>query len=393
MKKRKWQGKIIAELLKNYEKREPRCRHFMRCGGCSMQDFGYDDQLKGKAGKLRELFGDLTTNINVTCRGDREYGYRTRMDYVVSTGGLGLRRKRRFDEVVDLEECFLIDNEIFLFLKEIYNTGLKLGLVPYDLKSHEGFWRYISVRVNDRREFMVILNTKSDVDLFPVLDRLVEGIVNEKIKPVSIYHIINDGLADTNFGSIRKFWGDEYLGFDIGNMDIRIGPNTFFQNNIELLNGLIAKLLEYINDDDWVLDLYCGVGTLSLPIAKKCKEVLGIELVEESIELARLNADNNNIDNVVFEVGDVGKVIAKLGGESLKHNVLLLDPPRKGLEKTAVELLKFDFEKIIYMSCNPITLKKDLEVLLEKYEIVEISWWDLYPQTPHVEGLVFLQKN
>ncbi|MFA4930266.1 MAG: methyltransferase domain-containing protein [Patescibacteria group bacterium] len=421
MKKRHFQNKLIAELLSNCQKVPARCPHFLDCGGCSYQDFTYGDQIKVKEKKLKELFGDLTADTNVSFQGGQEYGYRTRMDYIVSSQGLGLRRKRRFDQVVDLHECHLIDPAIFGFLRSIYEEGIKIGLIPYDLQSKTGFWRYLSVRVNEKNDFMVIVNTTSDEKLYPLVDELIEKITNNIVGAgfsrlqlcekgrenpartkvgnlVSIYHLINDGLNDDNFGEVRRWWGEEFLKFKILNpgsvsrtsFKFKIGPNTFFQNSIELLNGLITKLVGYIDADDQVLDLYCGVGTLSLPVAKKAKQVLGVELMAESIELAKLNAIDNGITNVDFVVGEVEKIITNDELRIRNYDALVLDPPRKGLEKAASEIMEMDLQKIVYMSCNPLTLKKDLEVLTKKYRLVEASWWDLYPQTPHVEGLCLL---
>lgn len=429
MKKRKFQNRIISELLNNCTKIESVCGHFLACGGCSYQDFSHKDQVSVKKDKIMELFGDLFSGINVTFQADRAYEYRTRMDYIVSSQGFGLRRKRRFDQVVDLRECHLISNGIFQFLRGVYEEGINLGLIPYDLQTHEGFWRYLSVRVNEKNDFMVVFNTTSDEDLVLKVDELVEKIsnytppgtselritnyfvetlgrasnaqdnpdwsqVNMNAKHIgikSIHHLINDSITDDNFGKTRKYWGEEYLNFDINGLKISIGPNTFFQNNIELLNNLIEKLLGYINPDDRVLDLYCGVGTLSLPVAKKAGEVLGVELLEESIEMAKVNAKRNNIDNVGFEVVDVLDFLNN-GIQLDNFSTLLLDPPRKGLEKSVEKILENDFDKIVYMSCNPLSLKKDLEILTKKYKIIEASWWDLYPQTPHVEGLVYLER-
>jgi len=390
---------MIAELLNNYEKIDPRCRHFLDCGGCSLQDFPYADQLAVKKEKVMELLkGAGLVCPGIEIYGKDEFGYRTRMDYVISPDGFGLRRKRRFDEVVDLQECHLIDNKVWLFLRSIYNEGLELGLVPYDLKIHEGEWRYLSVRVNEKNELMLISVTKRGVEKeISNLKSQISKLQPKTQKPLikSIYHIVNDGLADVNFGEIEKYWGDEYLTMGVAGLNFQIGPNTFFQNNLALLDDLVESLLGYIDKHDWVLDLYCGVGTLSLPVAQKCRNVLGVELLEESIELAEKNACLNNIENAEFVAQDVDEFLVnqKSKVKSQNFNTLLLDPPRKGLEKSAEILLEYDFEKVIYMSCNPLSLARDLVVLSEKYEIEEFSLWDLYPQTPHVECLVNMKRR
>ncbi len=422
MKKRRWQGQMTAELLKNYSKREPMCRHFLTCGGCSFQDFEYKDQLEVKAKKVGELFdgcGICHTEIlhwrdsapSIFGGEFKEWGYRTRMDLVVGKAGIGLRKKRRFDEIEFLQECWLIDNNVLQFLKEVYQKGIEVGLIPYDLVTHEGEWRYLSVRINEKNELMLIFVTKRGVEnkISKLKTQISKSqLTTQNFSVKSIYHVVNDGLGDSNFGEIKKYWGEEYLQYSICNIQYAIGPNTFFQNNIPLVNKLVDKIVDNVDEDDRVLDLYCGVGTLSLPVAKKCREVLGVELMEESIGLARKNAVNNNIDNVEFEAKSVEDIFdgnSKFKAQNSKpqlktqkpnlneYNVLMLDPPRKGLEKVAGKLLEYDFDKIVYMSCNPLSLVKDLQVLVRKWQIEEVSLWDLYPQTPHVEVLVLLRNK
>jgi len=417
---------MIAELLNCYEKIEVKCGHFRRCGGCSFQDFAYCDQLKVKGEKLRELFfGSKIKSVDwdkmeMKIFGDDDYGYRTRMDYIVGKEGIGLRRKRRFDEIEFLDECWLIDNDIFQLCQKIYEEGVGQGLIPYDLLEHSGYWRYLSLRVNERGEVMLIFVTSDDQGQHEIFDGLWEefsifplaGIswcrnfqfpnisgeesINNKV--ISIFHLINDGLADTNFGEVRKYWGEEKLFFEIAGLKIGIGPNTFFQNNIKLFNKLLERMLSWVNANDRVVDLYCGVGTLSLPLAQKVEKVWGVELNEGSVKMAEDNAKLNKIDKAEFVVRDLDKIsdfqflISKYKVEN-NYNVLVVDPPRKGLEKAVDWIKEENWEKIIYLSCNPLTLLKDLEVLAEKYVIKDISFWDLYPQTPHVETLVLLERN
>lgn len=389
----------MAELLKNYQRREPRCRHFLECGGCSMQDFDYEDQLVVKAKKVGELINSKIKieNSNIKIHSNKEWEYRTRMDFVVKKDGMGLRRKRSFDKVVNLEECYLVDNRVLQLCRKVYQVGLKIGLEPYDLKTHLGEWRYISVRVNENGELMLILITKKWVD--DKIEKLVNEIFvlnndsEDEIKVKSVYQIINDSLTDVNFGETRKFWGEEFLEYTICNIQYAIKPNTFFQNNINVVEKLVDKLVGYVDKDERVVDLFCGVGTLSLPLAKKVQKLQGMELVADSIELAKDNAKLNNIDNAEFVVGNVWLELEQMKERWKNYQTLVLDPPRVGLEKAREKIMEFDFKKIIYMSCNPLSLVKDLEVLQDKWKIQEVTLWDLYPQTPHVECLAYLTKE
>lgn len=396
MKKRQFQNTIVAELLNNYSKRVPTCRHFMQCGGCSIQDFDYKDQLEVKRVKVGSLFEDYVSLYQIEIFSDKEFGYRTRMDYVVTKENFGLRKKRKFDVVENLLECRLIDEKIFPWLRRIYEKGLALGLDTYEIRKNEGFWRYLSLRINEKNQLMLILITGVDIEQDKILENLVEWVLEdakkENIELKSVYHLVNAGKSDINFGEERKFWGDKYLDFGIGGVQIQIGPNNFFQNHVKLFNVLLAQVLQEVGENDNVLDLYCGVGTISLPLAKKVKKVFGVESVPESIALARNNAELNNIGNVNFDDSLVCDWLQK-NREVLKdYNVAVLDPPRVGLEKAVQEIVQSNFEKIIYVSCNPLGAVKDLEVLTEKYSLKKMSLWDLYPQTPHVESLLVLEK-
>lgn len=407
MKKRQFQTKIIAELLNNYKKRVPTCRHFLRCGGCSLQDFDYQDQLEVKGAKFIELIDNSKQKTQISkpqiktqnyqIKGINEYGYRTRMDFVVGEGGIGLRKKRRFDEIEYLEECWLIDSKIFPWLKRIYVKGRELDLETYRVRENQGYWRYLSIRVNEKNEVMLIFVTGLDQKQDKIIDELVDWILKERtkseVKVVSIYHLVNETKSDINFGKVRKYWGEKYLEFVVGGTRLQIGPNNFFQNNIGLFNDLVQKMLGWFGPDDKVLDLYCGVGTFSLPLANKVERVTGVESVFESIELAKENADLNQIKNVEFEASMVDKWLGENKPRANEFNVAVLDPPRVGLEKANEILLDYNLEKIVYVSCNPLALLKDLEKLTVKYNIIDLSLWDLYPQTPHMETLVFLIKK
>ncbi len=364
-----------------------------------MQDFDYEDQLVVKAKKVGELINSKIKieNSNIKIHSNKEWEYRTRMDFVVKKDGMGLRRKRSFDKVVNLEECYLVDNRVLQLCRKVYQVGLKIGLEPYDLKTHLGEWRYISVRVNENGELMLILITKKWVD--DKIEKLVNEIFvlnndsEDEIKVKSVYQIINDSLTDVNFGETRKFWGEEFLEYTICNIQYAIKPNTFFQNNINVVEKLVDKLVGYVDKDERVVDLFCGVGTLSLPLAKKVQKLQGMELVADSIELAKDNAKLNNIDNAEFVVGNVWLELEQMKERWKNYQTLVLDPPRVGLEKAREKIMEFDFKKIIYMSCNPLSLVKDLEVLQDKWKIQEVTLWDLYPQTPHVECLAYLTKE
>ncbi|GAB4142363.1 MAG: 23S rRNA (uracil(1939)-C(5))-methyltransferase RlmD [Patescibacteria group bacterium] len=439
MKKRKFHTNVFVNLVKNFEKKNPICSHFLKCGGCSFQDFFYEDQLKAKKKESAKIFENLVNknfgNADIVSfknavekieifGSEKKFEYRTRMDFVVNENDFGLRAKRSFDKVENLNECHIFGFDAFQIVKKIFKKSQELEISPYNLKTHKGFLRYISVRKNEKNELMIIFITKNDRNFDEKIKKLAElslGVIpnetgtlqiqdpstlkdspfyrNDSLKVISVYQIENNELADTSFGKIVKFWGKENLEFDIkiqkskyksqNNVKFLIGPNTFFQQNISLFEKLLAKILSEIPNEKSILDLYCGVGTISLPVSKISKKIVGVESIAESIERAKENAKFNEIENTFF-VCDTTDNFLKNSNE--KFDILILDPPRIGLEKSAEKILKRDFEKIIYLSCNPITQAKDLETLSKKWKVQEITFWDLYPQTPHLESLIVLEK-
>lgn len=359
-----------------------------------MQDFVYQDQMMAKKKKVMEVLNEYFSD-EVEIFGEKEYEYRTRMDFVISENSFGLRRKRKFDQIEELDECYLINSDIFNFLKDVRVKAQELGIEYYDLRRNEGFWRYLSLRINEKNEFMLILVTSGKEDKYELIDKLMDWTIveGENLGLKSVCHLVNDTLSDSNFGVTRKYLGEEYLVMVIADLKIVIGPNNFFQNNMPIFNRMLDRILSYINQDDRVLDLYCGVGTLTLPLAKTCNDAMGVEEVESSIEVAKNNAQENNIDDVKFEVGRVEEWL-KLNLENLNDfTAVVIDPPRVGLEKACDLIMNLNKDRIIYVSCNPLSLVKDLSVLSQKYVVEKCSLWDLYPQTPHVETLCLLKRK
>lgn len=367
-----------------------------------MQQIPYNRQIELKQQVLSEIFAevDLPEQV-VVVPSPREYEYRLRMDYVASfdpfhlpNNRLGLRRKKRFNHVIDLEECFLIPTDILPKLRQIFDLALGLEIPIYDLVSSKGWLRYFVVRqVDDQRMLSIIGKDNS----FPEeMKKLAELAL--KLGFTSVYWLANGSDGDTSTGELVKYWGEEFLHtqikFSDKNVLLDVGPFNFFQNNvsgfIELMQFATQIITELPSKPQTLLDLYSGVGTIGIMLAHLFQEVYAIELEQSNVELANHNAELNNIENIKSFHGDAGEFTQHFPNQV--DALAIVDPPRSGLETRGVaELLKLKPKYIIYISCNPITQVRDLTQLTESYDIVAMRGFDLFPQTLHLENVCALQ--
>lgn len=409
MKNRKEFENYINEYLLNKNRIEPRCKHFGLCGGCKYQDYSYEDQLEAKHSALKSLFSDYINNIDYDIGGSpNEFGYRVKMEYVLSADKFGLRKTRRFREVVNLSECHLISGKDFKRIKRVYNFATsELGITPFDLENGSGSLRYFVIKSTENDNMLNVV-TSNEFDINK-LDLLAQYILD--IGFVSVNHIPVNAEKDTTFGQVNKTWGKEYIDLEIKDRKYLIGANTFSQNNISAFEDLLSYVESYIGGAKNLLDLYCGVGTISLQFADKVEHVLGVEEVSESIDLAKRNAEINQISNVEFVAQDVKDFLrndkysefdygsrsnleTKFETGNKHYDTVIADPPRSGMQgKVCRRISKyFSPERIIYISCNPITQKEDLVRLSGNYSIVDMRAFDLFPQTNHVENVIILDK-
>lgn len=372
-------------------------KFFNQIGSTELEDIAYNKQVEIKLDVLSKIFNEYYKDLDII-KSPKETEYRFKVEFVTSynpifepNSRMGQRKKGNFSWVVDLDEYILIPGNIFKKVRSIYEYARTLGFQGYDLKKNIGDLRYLTVKgINE--EIMLII-TVNIID--PKCDQLMEYALSKGFK--SVYLFLNSSLTDTSEGEIIKYKGEELLTIDLttskGEYSFKIGPNTFFQNNVycfELIVNYIRSFLEKIYTADYFLyDLYCGVGILGILFSDLFKEVKGIEIVKESIELANKNKELNDIKNISFECKDI-----KLINESKdSKTITLVDPPRNGLENAGVEnVLRINSDYIIYISCNPVTLKNDLENLKSKYKVIDLKFFDMFPQTYHVESLCIMQK-
>jgi 23S rRNA (uracil-5-)-methyltransferase RumA len=380
----------------------PRCPHAPPlgfCGGCTFQDREYAAQVAGKRAALHALWAEdlpdaILRGLTLVASPD-PYGYRTRMDYVASKERFGLRRGGKFNYIVDLGECHLIPPAAFAIARGVYERAVALGLPDYNLKTHAGFLRYVVVRRSPQDTLLLAAVTAAPDQDGAYAAALEEIAAYALAQPavVGFHWLLNDTLTDISFGAPARHWGAATLAMRVGERALEIGPNTFFQNNVHLLLPLLDDVAERVGGAGQVADLYGGVGTIALHLAGQVGHVACVESVEESARLARHNVVANGVGNVSVDAADV--LVFLREQLARRFDVVVADPPRTGLGPDVCrELLRLDPQRLVYVSCNTLTLREDARLLAEKYLVSELRGYDMFPQTPHMEALaVFDQRT
>ncbi len=397
-------GEVIEYLERSEKFEDPKCPYFYECGGCQIMHMKYEEQLKYKRDTLiNELNRNNLENIkNIKIKDtlgmEKPYRYRNKGAFpiTIKNGKLLIGPyEKGSHNIVNIDDC-LIQNqwteEIIYILRDFI---IKNNISIYNERTHKGSLRHILMRINQYDELMLVIISKDNIKkkLNKFTGKIIEKIPNIK----SIFLNINDEKTNRILG--RKnilLHGEEYIKENIFDLKFKVYPHTFFQVNHTQTDKLYNKALDYadIKNDDIVYDLYCGVGTISLLAAQKAKEVHGIEVVEESVKSAEENKEENNIENAEFHLGSVEDLFPKLYNKGVKADVVILDPPRKGCEESVLKTIKdMNPDKIVYISCNPSTLARDLKILQDgEYKIEEIQPVDMFPHSVHTESVTLLKK-
>ncbi|VYU07000.1 23S rRNA (uracil(1939)-C(5))-methyltransferase RlmD [Peptoniphilus gorbachii] len=394
-----------AKLLKviersSLEKGNP-CPHFEKCGGCTYQTLTYEDELKYKKELIEKLFKDhgIERELKIIPSPVHKF-YRNKMEYTFGDEykdgplALGLHVKNRFHEIVNTTECNIVDADFNKIRSEVRNYFEKIGEKHYNRKTHEGFLRHLLIRkATKTSEIMVLLatSTQSELDRDAFIKFLLDLDLEGQI--LSIFHVKNDALSDAIVPEeINLIYGKDHIEEEVLGLKFKISPFSFFQTNTRSAEVLYKMAREKIDArDKLVFDLYSGTGTISQVLAASAKKVIGVEIVEEAVKAARENAVLNKIENVEFIAEDVLKVLDDL---DKNPDLIVLDPPREGINPKAIEkIIDFDPEKFLYISCNPVTLVRDLGVFGDRgYNIEEVEIVDQFPKTSHVETVALLYK-
>jgi tRNA/tmRNA/rRNA uracil-C5-methylase (TrmA/RlmC/RlmD family) len=413
----------VIDAVRVGEPELPRCPHAPPlgfCGGCTFQDRAYSRQVAAKRSALQALWaadlpGDLLERVSMVAS-PVPFEYRTRMDYVASKDRFGLRRGGKFNYIVDLQECHLIPPAAFAIARDIYQRAIALGLPDYNLRTHEGFMRYVVVRRAPRGPLLLAMVTAAPDAGGAYVAAMAEIGEYALAQPaVAGFHwLVNDSLTDMSFGAPMRHWGAETLDMGMGKRTLAVGPNTFFQNNVHLLLPLLDDVKSSVvrcplsvvgesnaRDDEpttgtskpmTVADLYGGVGTIALHLADRVGRVTCVESVEESARLAERNVAANSVENVAVVPADV---LAFLREQTPgQFDVVVADPPRSGLGPDVCrELVRIGPRRLVYVSCNALTQIEDARALAEGYRVTELRGYDMFPQTPHMEALAVFERK
>ena len=383
---------------------EPECPIYKECGGCQLQHMSYEGQLKAKEKQVSDVLQRIGKLENVKVHPvigmENPWRYRNKAQVPIGEheGGLiGGFYQQRSHQIIDMKACIIQqekNDEVVKGVKEICNIN---GVRAYDEQKHKGELRHIMARYGLKSgEVMVVLVTRTNE--LTGKKKIIEEIVKRIPGVKSIVQNINSKKTNVIFGDETKvLWGEEVIYDSIGDIKFAISARSFYQVNPEQTKVLYEKALEYadLTGEENVIDAYCGIGTISLFLAQKARKVYGVEIVPEAIEDAKKNAELNGISNVEFAVGEAETVIPEWYENGVVADVLVVDPPRKGCDDKLLQtIINMKPKKVVYVSCNPATLARDLRVLEDGgYQTVEVQPVDMFPQTMHVECVAQLILN
>tara|TARA_B100001093_G_scaffold61723_2_gene51902 strand:+ start:623 stop:2026 length:1404 start_codon:yes stop_codon:yes gene_type:complete len=409
------EGEIIKIHSRSDKRTKPKCSYFKICGGCSWQNMKYENQLIYKNNEvlnnLSRIGKVIPEKILPIIKSEKKYYYRNKMEFSFSNSrwitndeiksdkiiddknALGFHKSGMWSKVINIDKCYLqtnISNKIRNFIRL---KSLELGLEFFDLKKQFGDVRTLMIRTTSINNIMILIQFyKKSKKIF----KLLSEIEAEFPEISSIMYVINNKRNDTIYDlKVQCFNGTDFINEKIGNLSFKISAKSFFQTNSFQTTKLynIVKKFASLQGEEIIYDLYCGIGTISLFLANSAKKVIGIETVKEAVDSAKINAKNNKITNTIFIHGDVKKIL-KDGVNKYKYpDIVIVDPPRNGLEKSVIDsIINIKPNKIIYVSCNSSTQARDLIELKEFYNLKISQSIDMFPQTYHVENVVLLEK-
>ena len=410
------EGRVVKFHRYSEKRSDAFCRHFGTCGGCRWQDLQYAEQLHYKQKEVAdtlERVGQLELPIiHPIMASEKETHYRNKLEYTFSNrrwltdkeiqsedeiadrNALGFHKPGMFDKVIDLEECFLQPEPSNSIRKAVREFAREKSLSFFDLRNKGGLLRNLLVRNTLSGEVMVIVvfYEQDEEPGTALLDHLREKFPEITSLMYCINRKANDTIADQE---ILLHSGKDHILEKMEDLQFKIGPKSFFQTNSNQALELYRKVREYasLTGNECVYDLYTGTGTIGLFLADKARKVVGIEYVEEAVQDAKVNAELNAIENARFFSGDIKDVLSREFIDSEGHpDVLVCDPPRAGMPQNVVDQILYALPgRIVYVSCNPATQARDLQLLSEKYRILEVQPVDMFPHTYHVENIVLLE--
>ncbi len=410
---------VVENFKKFSDQREkPLCEHFGICGGCVWQMLPYQLQLKYKQQQVQDALTHIAKvqipELQTIVPSDNQYFYRNKLEFTFASQrwlteeemnvpdsekqleGLGFHIPGRFDKVLDIKKCCLQAEPSNAIRLEIKKFCLEHGFEFFNLRSQTGFMRNMLIRSSVNKELMVII-------VFAYEDKEKrEMLLNHLIKTfpeiTSLMYFINPKLnCDYSDLEAKFYYGKDHIIEEMGGLKFKVQAKSFYQTNSLQAFKLysVAKDFAALTGKETVYDLYTGTGTIANFVADKAAKVVGIEYIEEAIEDAKINSGLNGIENTKFYAGDMKDVLtADFIEQNGKPDVIILDPPRAGVHPDVIKtILNAAPERIVYVSCNPATQARDVQLLDEKYAVKKIQPVDMFPQTHHVENVILLEKK
>lgn len=423
-KKNYMEGRVIKFHSYSEQRCDAKCEHYGTCGGCKWQILPYDEQIRYKQ---KQVIDNLTRLGHIElpeCMpilgSEKQYFYRNKLEYTFSNkkwltleemqarkaaenagetslpslNGVGFHIPGCFDKVLDIHKCWLQDDISNQIRNEIRNYAFDKKLTFFDLRTQEGFLRTLMIRTTSTGELMVVVvffyeNENARIALLQHLSKKFPQIT-------SLLYVINSKCNDTiTDQEIHCFKGEEAIYEEMEGLRFKIGPKSFYQTNSEQAYELykVAREFAELKGDELVYDLYTGTGTIANFVSRRAHQVIGIEYVPEAIEDAKVNSSINNIDNTLFFAGDMKDILTdKFIQEYGRPDVIITDPPRAGMHEDVINvILNASPRRIVYVSCNPATQARDLQLLDAKYRVTAVQPVDMFPHTHHVENVVKLE--
>lgn len=400
---------------------EPACKHYGVCGGCKWQCLKYEEQLKAKQQQVEDnlvRIGKIELPEIQPIIGSRHvYGYRNKLEFGFSNkrwlteeevradvkydvmDAVGFHITGAFDKILDIEECHLMDDVNNAIRNDIRRYALEHGLEFYDLRLNKGLLRSLMIRTSNTGELMFLVQFRIESPEHQAqADALMQHLADTFPQITSLLYVDNHKANDT-FGDqeIHVVKGKDFIYEEMEDLKFKVGPKSFYQTNTEQAYELykVARSFAGLTGKELAYDLYTGTGTIANFVARQARQVIGIEYVPEAIEDAKVNSDINSISNTLFFAGDMKDILNKeFICQHGRPDVIITDPPRAGMHQDVIDTILFAApERIVYVSCNPATQARDLQLLDAAYKVVKVQPVDMFPHTQHVENVVLLEKR
>ena len=418
------EGEVVRFIKYSNVRVKPFCQHFGVCGGCKWQNLPYTEQLKFKQqqvydqlsriGKIelpefRPILGSVKTQeyrnkLDFGCANKRwltseEISTLVPGEGAKNTPAIGFHITGAFDKILPIEKCWLMDDLCNTIRNDVRDYAYANNLSFYDLREHKGLLRNMMIRNSNSGEWMLVMqfcwtNKEEEASAMALMQHLKETFP----QITSLMYVNNQKFNDTiNDLDIKTYSGNDHIFELMENLRFKVGPKSFYQTNTDQAYELykVARNFAGLTGNELVYDLYTGTGTIANFVAHQAKKVVGIEYVPDAIEDAKVNSEVNGIKNTLFFAGDMKDMLTQdFINEHGRPDVIITDPPRAGMHQDVIDVLLFaEPKKIVYVSCNPATQARDLQLLDVKYKVTAVQPVDMFPHTQHVENVVLLEKK